>query len=179
MTKNDTLQKIGGFGAALNPNGNRVNGNCALYNNFFPGIKAGLSWLAEKYRDQSGMNIEVRNGYGPVETDKSVNYILFESASELLSCIYAHGDARNILISIAGHGKDVEVSIEDDGEGFNGSESRAVAACSQSYHLTELHDHLKNFGGRVDVESKEGQGTRITMVMPPYAAENGGSRFIV
>ena len=176
MTKNDALKKIGGLGTVLNPNGNRVNGNCALYNNFFPGIKAGLSWLAEKYQDQSGMNIEVHNGCGPVETDRSVNYILFESASELLSCIYEHGDARNVLISIADHGKDVEVSIEDDGKGFNRSE-RTV--CARSYHLAQLNDHLAGFGGRIEVESKEGSGTRVTMVVPPYAAENGGSRFIV
>ncbi|MBN2283152.1 MAG: hypothetical protein JXO48_04600 [Deltaproteobacteria bacterium] len=180
MERFKTLQKARGFEGVLNLNqGYRSREMSNIYNHFFPSIKAGLSWLAETCGEQSGITVEVRGGCRTLETGKDINYLLFDFVREMLSYIYERGDTRNILISLARHGKDVEISVQDDGRGFDVSNRDSLMACSTTYHLLDLHDQIRRVGGRMGLESEPGVGTRVTVVVPPYAAENGTAGLVM
>lgn len=180
MTHNKTLQKADKLTDILNPAIHHwANGNGTLYNNFFPTVKSGLQWLTEQYEEQSGISLEFKNGKGPVDVDRDINFLIFHATQALLTSIYEHGTAENILVSIESTGQNIKVSIEDDGEGFDVSDSNALMAYSEEHSLKRLNEELKLFGGRLDVESREDEGTRVTIFVPPYAAENCGTRMIM
>jgi signal transduction histidine kinase len=180
MTNNKHLKKADNLNHILNPaTYNWANGNGTLYNNFFPNVKSGLQWLTEKYEEQSGIRMEFKNGKGPVDVDKDVNFLLFHATYELLTSIYERGTAKNVLVSIEPKGKNIKVSIEDDGEGFDVSDTRSLTAYSEEHSLLRLNEELKCLGGRLSVESKEYEGTRVTITVPPYAAENCGTSMIM
>ncbi len=180
MTNNKHLQKATNLRDILSPaRYNWANGMGTLYNNFFPNVKSGLQWLTEKYEEQSGVRMEFKNGKGPVDVDKDVNFLLFHATYELLTSIYEHGTAENVLVSIKPKGKNIEVSVEDDGEGFDVSDTTSLMTYSKEHSLLRLNEELKCLGGRLSVESKEEEGTRVTITVPPYAAENCGTSMIM
>lgn len=180
MTTNKNLKNAYNLECLLNPaRHGRANGNGSIYNNFFPEIKSGLSWLAQKYQEQSGIRIEFQNGNGPVDVDQDINFLLFHSTYELLSSIYENADAKNVLLSIERNGKNVKVSVEEDGEGFDVNDKESLWNYSKEHRLLKLNEELKLFGGRLNVESRVGEGTRVTVIVPPYAAENCGTSMIV
>jgi two-component system NarL family sensor kinase len=180
MTNNKQLKKAERLNNILYPvNHNRANGNGTLYNNFFPTVKSGLQWLTEKYQEQSGIRMEFKNGKGPVDVDRDINFLIFHATYELLTSIYEHGVAKNVLVSIESTGQNIKVSIEDDGEGFDVSDTRALMAYSKEHSLKRLNEELKCLGGRLSVESEKDEGTRVTIFVPPYAAENCGTRMIM
>ncbi|MBW2637479.1 MAG: hypothetical protein JRC86_08170 [Deltaproteobacteria bacterium] len=180
MTNNKQLQKAERLSNILYPAGhNWANGNGTLYNNFFPTVKSGLQWLTDKYEEQSGIRMGFKNGKGPVDVDRDINFLIFHATNKLLTSIYEHGTAENVLVSIESTGQNVKVSIEDDGEGFDVSDIDSLTSYSKEHSLKGLNEELKSFGGRLSVESEEDEGTRVTIFVPPYAAENCGTRMIM
>jgi signal transduction histidine kinase len=180
MTTNKQLQKAERLNNILYPAGqNSANGNGKLYNNFFPTVKSGLQWLTNTYEEQSGIRMEFKNGKGPVDVDRDINFLIFHATNELLTAIYQHGTAKNVLVSIESTGQNIKVSVEDDGEGFDVSDSKSLMAYSEEHSLKRLNEELKALGGRLSVESEEDEGTRVTIFVPPYAAENCGTRMIM
>jgi signal transduction histidine kinase len=180
MTNNKQLHKAEKLNNILYPAGhNWANGNGTLYNNFFPTVKSGLQWLTEKYQEQSGIRMEFKNGKSPVDVDGDINFLIFHATSELLTSIYEHGTAQNVLISIESTGQNIKVSVEDDGEGFDVSDTDSLMAYSKEHSLKRLNEELNSLGGRLSVESEENEGTRVTIFVPPYAAENCGTRMIL
>ncbi len=149
---------------------NWTNGNCNLYNYCFPDITSGLAWLTEKYQEQSGIQCEFRNDNGPIDVDKDINFLLYESASSLLSSIYEVSNPHRISITIEEEGNRVAVSIEEDGIGFDISDEQSLIRYARDHHLSRLNNHLKQIGGTVDVASERGKHTCITLTVPPYAS---------
>jgi signal transduction histidine kinase len=57
---------------------------------------------------------------------------------------------------------EVELAIEDDGTGFD--PSVALRSGGQGLHL--IRQRVQDLGGRLEVESKAGRGTRIRVRLP-------------
>ncbi|HOO89625.1 MAG TPA: ATP-binding protein [Syntrophales bacterium] len=180
MTNNTQLKKAEKLNAILPPiDKNWSNGNGTLYSNFFPTVKSGLQWLTEQYEEQSGIRMEFKNGKGPVDVDRDTNFLIFHATYELLNAIYEHGTAKNVLVSIESTGQNIKLSVEDDGEGFDVSDTDSLLSYSNEHALTKLNGELKYHGGRMNLESEAGEGTRITIFVPPYVNENCGTTMIM
>lgn len=145
-------------------------GNRNLYNYFFPDITSGLAWLTEKYQEQSGIRCEFRNGKGRIEVDKDINFLLFESASELLSSIDEFSNPHHISVTIKKDDNRVAMSVEEDGRGPETTGERILSEYRNNHRLSELYHHLKQIGGTVDVASEKGARTCITLIVPPHAS---------
>jgi signal transduction histidine kinase len=59
-------------------------------------------------------------------------------------------------------GKEVQGSLTDDGIGFNPDE----AAAKNTYGLAIMRDRIKNLQGEFLLESKLGEGTKISFTVP-------------
>ncbi|MBN2282365.1 MAG: hypothetical protein JXO48_00580 [Deltaproteobacteria bacterium] len=170
MEKNAKLKRIPGIETILTPDMHSItNGVGPLYNYFFPTIKAGLNWLAERCEEQNGMHVEVKNGGGPIMVDRDTNFILFGSASILLSRICEYSRAKNVLISLEKNGKGITVSVEEDGIGFDAADTDSLLQYSKEHELTRINDHLRFFGGHLAVESRKDAGTRVSVTVPTAA----------
>src|SRR5690606_28084611 len=85
---------------------------------------------------------------------------------EALNNIRKHAQARNVLVSLKGDGKQAVLRIHDDGIGFD-FES---AASSGGYGLRNMQERARKLGGELEIESQASQGTRLTLRMPLQAS---------
>jgi signal transduction histidine kinase len=74
-----------------------------------------------------------------------------------------HAKAKTAKVSTWREGEEARLRVEDDGVGFDTSKTERR---SLGYALLSIRQRLGEFGGRLEVESKPGRGTRVTISVP-------------
>ncbi len=89
---------------------------------------------------------------------------------EAFTNIRKHACANHVLVSLAAQSGELVVTIKDDGVGFDA----AKPASGQTYGLYLMSERAAEIGGRIEVQSVPGQGTRV-LVAVPVRSEKGGA----
>jgi signal transduction histidine kinase len=71
---------------------------------------------------------------------------------------YAH--ARNFETRISYKARQVRLELRDDGDGFK------VKDGHDGVGLTGMRERVEQMGGKLEISSSRGKGTKITVVLP-------------
>jgi signal transduction histidine kinase len=93
----------------------------------------------------------------------------FRIVQEGLANAVQHSGAKNLLVRLKSAANRLTVSIRDDGVGFDVSDARARAADTGSIGLSSMRERAALAGGRFEIRSTLGQGTRIRASFPMEA----------
>jgi PAS domain S-box-containing protein len=141
------------------------------------GFEAAVEWFAKHVRTQHGIQVEVQQGMNPILMDDEIKVLLFRSVRELLMNIVKHAQAQHARVTILREGEGVNIQVEDDGVGIDPTnDSRAKG--TGGFGLFSIRERLHYLGGRVQVESEDGRGTRVTLEVPlqHIRKAHGGAR---
>ena len=121
------------------------------------GLKAALSGLVEEADGASGpQTVFEAEGDSSVLSDDA-QLVTYRIAQEALSNAVQHAEARHVRIRLICTGEHLELRVTDDGEGFEPGEHGAGLG------ITGMRERALLIGGRLDVESVAGEGTRIRL----------------
>jgi signal transduction histidine kinase len=84
---------------------------------------------------------------------------------EALSNTLRHSEAREVRITLAQRNTTLELTIQDDGQGFDLSEQ-----ANSGHGLTNLNERARTLGGTASIESAPHKGTRILIILPLKSA---------
>ena len=130
------------------------------------GLEAGLEWLTENIHQQYDILTEFE-GYGqPKPLNDDVRVCLFRAVRELLINVAEHAQARRAKVSIWREDDEVRIEVEDDGVGFDPSELYTPEGRTRGFGLFNIRERLEFLGGRIQLKSEQGSGTRVTLVKP-------------
>ena len=129
------------------------------------GLEAALEWLAERTQEKHGILIDFEDDRQPKPMSEESRISLFKSVRELLTNIVKHAQTHKAKISIQREGNNIQILVEDDGVGFSPPEDKLLGKIG-GYGLFSIRERLKHLGGLIEIESKPGQGTRVTLVAP-------------
>jgi len=110
--------------------------------------------------------VEFEDDRQPKPLSEDVRVLLFQAARELLVNIAKHAQARTAKVSITREGDQVRVDVEDDGVGFDSTEIGSSMDTTGRFGLFSIRVRLEPLGGHMEVDSKPGHGTRVTLVAP-------------
>ena len=123
------------------------------------GLTAALEILAREFSERSG--IEIATSLEAVDLDESGQLTVYRTVQESLTNVGKYADAQQVEISVRDYSNHVEVDIRDDGKGFD------VRSTKPSTHgLAGMRHRVEAAGGRLNVSSQPGQGTRILATLP-------------
>jgi signal transduction histidine kinase len=100
----------------------------------------------------------------PSEFPPDVASQLLRIIQEALTNVRRHSDAAEVLINCSQGGELFCITIQDDGHGFYPAEIEKDG--SQSYGLQIMRERAESVGGRLEIDSQPGQGTRVTVWVP-------------
>ncbi len=127
------------------------------------GLVASLEILSREFSERSGIPVET--ALEPVDLDPAAELTIYRTVQEALTNIGKYAEARSIRVSLKNYVYHAEVSIVDDGRGFDPS------VLPQSSHgLVGMRHRVEGGGGRLDINSGSGRGTRITGTVPRHQA---------
>jgi signal transduction histidine kinase len=116
------------------------------------GLGPALADLAR--RTPLAVDVEAPDGRAPPEIETAAYYVV----SEALANAVKHAGATRVSVSARRRDGRLVVRVQDDGRGG--------AAPEPSGGLAGLADRIAAHGGRMELESAPGEGTRLEVVLP-------------
>lgn len=83
--------------------------------------------------------------------------------TECLANIARHARASKVRVALEKHGENLELTVEDDGAGF---EPSAVEGQAGHYGLLGIRERARLAQGRFEIDSSPGKGTRAKLAIP-------------
>jgi signal transduction histidine kinase len=88
---------------------------------------------------------------------------LFRIAQEALTNVRKHARAHEVELALRRRGPLISLSVRDDGSGFS---QRAHVVRPDSHGLVGMRERAKLLGGRLQISSPPGKGTRVVARVP-------------
>jgi signal transduction histidine kinase len=127
------------------------------------GLLAALEILTREFAEQSGLAVHC--ALEPVELDADAALVVYRLVQEAINNIAKHARATQLWVGLDTRAGRVEVSVRDDGVGFD------PALRPRSAHgLVGMRYRVEAAGGQMQVESAPGRGTQISASLPLAAA---------
>ena len=130
------------------------------------GFEAAVEWLVRQTRKQYGLSAEFEDDGRTKPLDGNVRILLFQAVRELLVNVVKHAKASSVKVSTQRVGDQIRVSVEDDGVGFDVTQVHSQDHMTSGFGLFNIRERLDHIGGHLDIASRAGKGTRITLVAP-------------
>lgn len=89
----------------------------------------------------------------PLNISQNVATILFRSTQELLQNAINHANANEIVVQLMLNGRDLTISVEDDGIGMD------ISILKNSFGLGSLRKRIEVFKGELNIDSSPSHGT--------------------
>jgi len=103
--------------------------------------------------------------------DTAIN--IYRLIQEGLNNIRKHARAENVIIRLVASSPNIILRIEDDGRGFDVANRLSTALKEKRMGLSSMEERVCLLGGKMDIKSRIGLGTRILIEIPWQEKENG------
>jgi len=130
------------------------------------GLEAAIGWLASQIREKHGLEIRLKDDGEVKPLDNGCRVTAFQAARELLFNIVKHARAKRVTISTKRDEDGIRIDIEDDGLGFDTSKLATAASGFEGFGLFSVRERLHTLGGRLEIHSEVGCGTRASILLP-------------
>ena len=127
------------------------------------GFEIAIEELLERFCEEHKMEYSFRNSDEPKPLTTPVKVLLYRSIREMLINIAKHAKAKLVKVALARNNNDMQVIVEDDGKGFDSS---VPTEKPKGLGLFSVRERLRHIGGKLEIESKRGKGTHITLTAP-------------
>lgn len=124
-------------------------------------VKLGLQQAVQDYCDglnESNNLVFKTQFYGlDKRLDTSSEIVVYRIVQELLNNVVKHASATEVLVQLMRHDKNLNITIEDNGKGFDVN----AINTKQSVGLSNVRSRVDYLKGQLDIQSSPGGGTSI------------------
>ncbi len=124
---------------------------------------------AQEYEKRFGIEVDVTIAHIPQGLSGENASSLYRIVQEVLTNVARHAKASQVSIVLNSHLGDINLTIEDNGIGFNVPEIMAKRVENHKFGLFGIQERVMAFGGTSQIESAPGQGTTIYIKVPGSA----------
>lgn len=123
------------------------------------GLEAAIEWLTERFQGRYSLQCAIERLGLTDELNEELRVLVFQAVRELLFNVVKHAGAKSALVRLRSGGERFEVSVEDDGDGFEGE-------AGSGFGLFSIRERLGPFGGELELGVSELGGARVTLSVP-------------
>jgi PAS domain S-box-containing protein len=131
------------------------------------GLPAALRWFVDRMPEGPTTHLAVEEGDGRTLSPE-VKTAAFRIAQEAVTNVLRHARARNVWVSLATRPSDLELSVRDDGLGFDLGTLRRRSPVA-SFGLSSMEERVRLVGGQFEIRSSPGAGTEVRACFPVAA----------
>lgn len=134
------------------------------------GLEAALEWLCEEIQARHGLTVAFSDDGSPKPLEPTHRVMLFQAGRELLFNVVKHAQAGRASVDIRSEEGFVRICFWDDGKGFDTGRLNGNHYRHSGFGLFSIRERLRNMGGRMEIDSEPGEGTRVSISAPLSAA---------
>lgn len=125
-----------------------------------PGLAESLKRLFAPMFEGLPVKLDIEEVGKPTPLSATVEGMLFRVVQEAVTNALRHGQAQQIAINIHHVGKGIQITLFDDGEGFDPSQIH------QGFGLAGMRERVEKLGGTLELSSRVGEGTILKVILP-------------
>jgi signal transduction histidine kinase len=132
------------------------------------GLWAALEWQAQEFVASAELALDWCMAVDDTpEPPEPMAMAVFRIFQEMLSNVGRHAQARHLRVVITVAAGDLSLTVQDDGVG---APAQAFEA-GDAYGVMGMRERAQHFGGRIDIASTPGEGTRMRLQLALRAPE--------
>ena len=134
------------------------------------GLIPALRWYADRFARETGVSLHLQlDGLPAVDTAQGT--VFFRIAQEALTNVARHASARNVWLDARISADTLQLTVRDDGVGFNVPAARQRALRGESLGLLGMEERVSLMSGTLRVTSAPNAGTTVRAIIPVAKAE--------
>ncbi len=132
------------------------------------GLEISLNNLLKQHFMGTDISHEMEYVGLPKKLPEKLEITLYRIIQESINNILRHAQASHVMIEVNGSHEsgEIELIIRDDGIGFDASNIRPPEHGNSGFGLIGMLERAKLLGGKVNISSSSGTGTRIHVLLP-------------
>jgi signal transduction histidine kinase len=125
------------------------------------GILPALNWFCREYeKTYSHLSVQKQIGISEEEVPDPLKTVIFRISQEAMSNVAKHSKASLVDLALQKAGERLELTIQDNGHGFQSGE------VAKGFGLSTMRERAELSGGTFAIQSAEGKGTVIRASWP-------------
>lgn len=133
---------------------------------YMVGFDAAVQSLCEKFEEETGIIVDFEEKGETKFIGKNLRGTLYRMVRELLHNIAKHAGAEYASVSLDCVNNSIEICVEDNGSGFDAAEVLLQGNKNNCVGLFSIKQRIEYLGGRMIIDSRPGEGSRITLRIP-------------
>lgn len=131
------------------------------------GLESGIEDLATSLKAENIKCDFETIGWNDALCSPTQQVMVYRIIQELVQNIRKHAAAKQVLIQLMRHQKELTLIVEDDGKGFIPKQK------SDGIGLKNIQSRIQFLKGMIDIDTVEGEGTTTTIRIPIHFQKNG------
>jgi signal transduction histidine kinase len=137
------------------------------------GLIPAITAKMEQIKKATGLSISLEKRGSEFMLSPMVEKIIFDIFQESTQNAIKHAAATKIEIMISYQKENVFLKVKDDGKGFSLFKAMIEAQKSPHFGILHMNEAAEKIQASLQVDSKEGSGTEITLTVPKLGIEGG------
>jgi len=125
------------------------------------GLAAAIEWYSEEFEKRTGIKCSLSLD-DSILGDPQKDLVFFRVLQEALTNVIRHAKASSVSIKLCKSGSGTAMTVLDNGIGIIPEKAES----GKSLGLIGMRERVRQFGGKIDIVSKKGQGTKLTIFIP-------------
>lgn len=130
------------------------------------GLAAALRWLLDRQAQRAGFSSQFVAESLETGVSKDVETVCFRVVQECLTNIARHAQAQQVRVELRRSESNLELTVIDDGVGFDVLAARERATHGSSLGLLGMQERVLFLGGQLEIESVPSRGTQTRVRFP-------------
>lgn len=131
------------------------------------GLVPTLERFVTTFQEETGIAVKFKTRGLFSDIKPVIALTVFRIVQEATSNINKHAQAQNAIINIEFAEKELKLYIYDDGKGFDIDDLKVRSDdVNCGFGLYSMRERVELLNGQLDIGSREGQGTRLNIVIP-------------
>ena len=135
------------------------------------GLEPALRWLGRTLSERAGLEVEVDTIGIEDRLEPELETVIFRVVQEALTNVVKHAKAPTVRVELERMGPWAVLSVTDRGCGFDVDQVFGREAVPKGSGLGNIRDRVELFGGKLNIRTASGRGTRIEVRLPVNSGE--------
>jgi signal transduction histidine kinase len=125
-----------------------------------------LEWLGGWMESNHGLAVTLTAEPDTDPEKQDVRVLMFQATRELLFNVVKHARVDSAHVQLNRLDRQIQIIVSDSGVGFDPAKARAGETSASGFGLFSIRERLDLVGGKMEVQSAPGCGSRFTLTAP-------------
>jgi signal transduction histidine kinase len=130
------------------------------------GLESALRWYTNRQAELTGIQADFVSSPLTRRLDSMIETECFRVAQEALTNVARHAKAQSVIVELKNQDGQLQLSVRDDGIGFDVSAVREQAVRGGSLGVLSMEERAALAGGQLELISSPGTGTEVRACFP-------------